>query len=1168
MSLSAQGYDVAVVGAGPVGSFCALAYARRGARVVLLEANPRASQRLAGEWLHPPAARMLHDAGIRLDGHPTSTAGKGFAVFPEDGSEPITLPYPGGSLGLTCEHAAIVSSLRDAAAESGVEFMPHVRVRTVEDGGVAFSSHDGGGGFLEAARIVGADGRASIVRQSLGLPTGRVTCSRMVGVTVAGAALPLEGYGHVLLGAPGQILMYRLGEQCVRIIVDVPLEGWRPGDRKAFLSDSYAAVLPATLRPAFVEAIGAGRIDAAANEVRPRVTYGSSKRVLIGDAAGHFHPMTAVGMTLGFGDALALAESGDFDAFTNSRGHATRAPELLAMGLYEVFADHRPEAVALRRAVYRGWRTNPRFRDRSARLLACEDTSTVRLAVAFAGTVAQAVTGELPSSGGRLPWRSARDILGGLAVRLGWFLRGVQGLPGANSMAAAPDGADRERGDRARELLSRALLTSMPERPASTDRPRRAGPHAPARDAGPALERATVRLLELQGEDGGWEGELVWCPLLTAQYVLICHLVGHPLDARRRRRLLRYFRRTRLENGAWGFFEGSPPHLFVTTLVYIAARSLGTQRDDPLVVPARAFLQAERVTSIPGWGKFWLALLNLYGWQGVNPVLPELWALPRWVPLHPSNWYGFTRLIYTGLAAIYLHRFQAPVTPLIAALRAELYPQGYADIDFAATRNRVRPAELHVRPGLPLRAAFAFARWFDRFRDSGLRARCMETIYRQITWELRATNHASQSPLNGLPNILALWLRDPHDSDLHEALAQMDRWLWEDDERGARVALQRSASWDTGFALQALATVPAHARVADALRRGTEFLRGQQLGPGYPGFREASRTDPEGGWSLGRPWQRWPLIDCTAEAALGIMTAPLQATDTRVFDAAVRFMLDGQNRDGGFASYEARRYLARVEWLNSSEMFTDVMNERSYVECTASCLAALAACRKRCPSVRNQAVASAISRGNAWLRREQSSDGSWAGNWGVHYIYGTLFGIRGLVAAGAGPGDPALRLACRWLLDHQRSDGGWGEHHSGCLAGRYVPREESQVLQTAWASMALLEAEDSDWAAISRGIRFLLDTQEADGTWPREEAAGVFGRTGLLDYSLYRQYFPLHALGLYEQRRQRRLACTAAPFPLPTRATDDGDRGQSRGALQPSSAIDQDGSRGYVASSD
>ena len=70
-------YDVAIVGAGPVGSLCALAHARKGARVVLLEANPKASKRLAGEWLHPPAARMLRDFGITLDAQPRSATGQG-----------------------------------------------------------------------------------------------------------------------------------------------------------------------------------------------------------------------------------------------------------------------------------------------------------------------------------------------------------------------------------------------------------------------------------------------------------------------------------------------------------------------------------------------------------------------------------------------------------------------------------------------------------------------------------------------------------------------------------------------------------------------------------------------------------------------------------------------------------------------------------------------------------------------------------------------------------------------------------------------------------------------------------------------------------------------------------------------------------------------------------
>jgi lanosterol synthase len=68
--------------------------------------------------------------------------------------------------------------------------------------------------------------------------------------------------------------------------------------------------------------------------------------------------------------------------------------------------------------------------------------------------------------------------------------------------------------------------------------------------------------------------------------------------------------------------------------------------------------------------------------------------------------------------------------------------------------------------------------------------------------------------------------------------------------------------------------------------------------------------------------------------------------------------------------------------------------------------------------------------------------------------------------------------------------------------------------------IALLEAGDTDTTAITRGTRFLIGTQKADGTWPRQDMAGIFFRTALLDYTLYRQYFPLHALGLVEERRK------------------------------------------------
>ncbi|MDE2986246.1 MAG: 2,3-oxidosqualene cyclase, partial [Gemmatimonadota bacterium] len=305
-------------------------------------------------------------------------------------------------------------------------------------------------------------------------------------------------------------------------------------------------------------------------------------------------------------------------------------------------------------------------------------------------------------------------------------------------------------------------------------------------------------------------------------------------------------------------------------------------------------------------------------------------------------------------------------------------------------------------------------------------------------------------------------------------------------------------------------------------RRGATYLLRQQIGVSFEGFREAYRIDPKGGWCFPGAWYGWPVTDCTAEAVLGIVEAQPDAADKTMLRDAAGFMLRGQNRDGGFGSYEARRSRIGLEWLNPAEMFGDSMTERSYVECTASCLAALAACRRHLGPCSSGEIARAVSRAEEWLRRNQAHDGSWRGVWGIQFIYGTMFGVRGLVAAGVRPGDPALRLACRWLLDRQRADGGWGEHHSGCAIGRYVPHEQGQVIQTAWALIALLTADESNWSAISRGVRFLIDTQEASGAWPRQQASGVFFRTALLEYALYRDYFPLRALGLYEQRRRTR----------------------------------------------
>src|SRR5690606_22824769 len=86
-----------------------------------------------------------------------------------------------------------------------------------------------------------------------------------------------------------------------------------------------------------------------------------------------------------------------------------------------------------------------------------------------------------------------------------------------------------------------------------------------------ALEKGIQNLKALQLAEGEWEGECIWCPMLPAQYVIMCHLTGTPIDEQRRRRLILQFERTQLPDGTWGLHELSPAYLFTTALVYTAS---------------------------------------------------------------------------------------------------------------------------------------------------------------------------------------------------------------------------------------------------------------------------------------------------------------------------------------------------------------------------------------------------------------------------------------------------------------------------------------------------------------------------------------------------------------------------------------------------------------------
>jgi squalene-hopene/tetraprenyl-beta-curcumene cyclase len=154
-----------------------------------------------------------------------------------------------------------------------------------------------------------------------------------------------------------------------------------------------------------------------------------------------------------------------------------------------------------------------------------------------------------------------------------------------------------------------------------------------------------------------------------------------------------------------------------------------------------------------------------------------------------------------------------------------------------------------------------------------------------------------------------------------------------------------------------------------------------------------------------------------------------------------------------------------------------------------------------------------------YLIRTQLADGSWYGRWGVAYIYGTCFALRGLRAMQEDDHEPYIQRANEWLRSIQNPDGGWGESCASYDNDIYTVAE-STPSQTAWALMGLMAGGDTYSSSVLHGIEYLIETQSEDGTWFEELATGTgFPKVFYLNYHYYRLYFPLLALATFVKQQ-------------------------------------------------
>ncbi len=461
--------DVIIVGGGFVGLTTAVALAKNSTRSVLvLEARSSTDPRFRGELIHAHGVRSLKALGLD---HVLEAAGAaradGFAVITGQCDEVIQLSYPDG-YGLAIDHHEMVHALRkEAASLHHVQIMTGVRIVDFvrKDSAICGVLTDDGREFLAPLTVV-ADGRHSRLRPLTGLSEVAKLLSFTAAVKVKNTELPRANYGTVMVGAPGPILAYQIKANEIRMCLDVP-SGRAKCSRTALLTmlkNEYAPFVPQPLRAAMIAAIDNGEVELCANQAITTERCVVEGAVLVGDAAGCSHPLSATGMTIGLVDALSLRDALNDLSPKKSlqkvllqhevrRYRYSRAREVLAQALYEVFMGATPGAALLRDGMFRYWRTNARGRNASMALLAGEDSRITSFAREYVTVMFDAMAAiesaceQVPSSTRAQTrrmlrgsaWKTAREPLA-RSIQTGWteLRRGLSFRPRTTILAHTP----------------------------------------------------------------------------------------------------------------------------------------------------------------------------------------------------------------------------------------------------------------------------------------------------------------------------------------------------------------------------------------------------------------------------------------------------------------------------------------------------------------------------------------------------------------------------------------------------------------------------------------------------------------------------------------------------------------------------------------------------------
>ena len=647
-------------------------------------------------------------------------------------------------------------------------------------------------------------------------------------------------------------------------------------------------------------------------------------------------------------------------------------------------------------------------------------------------------------------------------------------------------------------------------------------------DLDESIRRAQDYLLNIQNSDGFWWGELESNPTMEAEYMLLTYFL-QAADEERWRKLSRHILKSQRSDGTWGQYYGAPGDLSTSTECYFALKLAGHSADEPYMRKAREFILSKGgVPNTRVFTRLWLALFGQWEWSGLPVLPPEIMLLPTWFPV---TIYDFSSWARATIVPIMVLLETKPVRPIPESAHIdELYSTPRSETDYSAPK----PKRLIGWEGL-FYTADTLLRYVERVPWKPTREWAVRRAEHWIVEHQEADGSwgGIQPPwVYSLMALHTLGYGVEHPV-IARGLAGFEGFSIDEGD-SMRVQACISPLWDTCLSMIGLldSGVP---NDHPALVKATERLLEKQILTGGD-WQVKAKDVPPGGWAFEFHNDIYPDLDDTSEIVMALDRVKLAAPErTRTaVDRAVRWTLGMQSRNGGWAAFDkdnAKTFIAKIPFAD----FGETLDPPS-ADVTAHILEMMGQLGygRDDPAVRK-----ALD----YLLQEQEEDGSWFGRWGVNHVYGTGAVLPALQALGYDMESEPIKRAVRWTLDHQNADGGWGETCASYVDGSYRGRGPSTPSQSAWALLALLAAGEVESPAVRRGIQHLLTTQLEDGTWDEPYFTGTGfpgygvgqrleryltpddpGYQGselpagfMINYHLYRHYWPLMALGRYRR---------------------------------------------------